>query len=95
MTTTLGSWAPRQLVRKTLFRHMLVALLAIGLVLGFAAVRAQWSPMHRWNRAFGDASGRSGRLQRRALICRRQPVDSRLRRNGSAGQRVSAARAAE
>jgi sulfoxide reductase heme-binding subunit YedZ len=25
-------------------------------VLGFAAVHAQFSPMHRWNRAFGDAS---------------------------------------
>ena len=46
----------RRLARKTLVRHVLVAILAIGLVLGFAAVHAQFSPMHRWNRAFGDAS---------------------------------------
>ena len=37
-------------------RHLLALALAAGLVLAFAAVHAQWSPMHRWNRAFGDAS---------------------------------------
>lgn len=46
----------RGLAQKALVRHVLVALLAAGLVLGFAAVHAQFSPMHRWNRAFGDAS---------------------------------------
>lgn len=48
--------AMRGLARKTLFRHMLVAILATGFLLGFAAVHAQFSPMHRWNRAFADAS---------------------------------------
>ena len=57
MTATTGlRSAMRRLARKTLVRHVLVAILAIGLVLGFAAVHAQFSPMHRWNRAFGDAS---------------------------------------
>ena len=46
----------RGLARKTQVRHVLVAVVATGLVLGFAAVHAQFSPMHRWNRAFGDAS---------------------------------------
>lgn len=46
----------RRLGRKTLVRHVIVAILAAGLVFGFAAVHGQWSPMHRWNRAFGDAS---------------------------------------
>ncbi len=57
MTATTGlRSAMRRLARKTLVRHVLVAILAIGLVVGFAAVHAQFSPMHRWNRAFGDAS---------------------------------------
>ena len=57
MTATTGlRSAMRRLARKTLVRHTLVAILAMGLVLGFAAVHAQFSPMHRWNRAFGDAS---------------------------------------
>lgn len=46
----------RHLSRRTLVRHVIVALLSAGLVLAFAAVHAQFSPMHRWNRAFGDAS---------------------------------------
>lgn len=57
MTASTGlRSAMRGLARKTLVRHTLVASLAMGLVLGFAAVHAQFSPMHRWNRAFGDAS---------------------------------------
>lgn len=43
-------------VKRALARHVIVAILATGLVFGFAAVHAEWSPMHRWNRAFGDAS---------------------------------------
>lgn len=46
----------RKLTRRTLVRHALVAVLAAGLVLVFAAFHAEWSPMHRWNRAFGDAA---------------------------------------
>lgn len=57
MTTITGSLsAARRLAGKPVARHILVGILAAGLVLGFAAVHAQWSPMHRWNRAFGDAS---------------------------------------
>ena len=57
MTASTGlRSAMRGLARKTLVRHTLDAILATGLVLGFAAVHAQFSPMHRWNRAFGDAS---------------------------------------
>ena len=39
-----------------LSRHSRTALLSAGLVIGFSIVYDQWSPMHRWNRAFGDAS---------------------------------------
>ncbi|MBA3909942.1 MAG: hypothetical protein C0524_08640 [Rhodobacter sp.] len=46
----------RRLVRKASVRHGLTALVAAGLVAGFATVHAEWSPMHRWNRAIGDAS---------------------------------------
>lgn len=38
------------------FRHAVVFALAAALVLAFAYIHAQWSPMHRWNRSFGDAS---------------------------------------
>ena len=44
------------LLTNTAFRHLSVGLAAAGLVLAFGAVHGQWSPMHRWNRAFGDAS---------------------------------------
>ncbi|MDP3137730.1 MAG: hypothetical protein Q8N17_15530, partial [Burkholderiaceae bacterium] len=47
---------PRRLAQRMLVRHVAVAFLATGLVLGFAAVHIDFSPMHRWNRAFGDAS---------------------------------------
>ncbi|MEQ8399818.1 MAG: ferric reductase-like transmembrane domain-containing protein [Roseitalea porphyridii] len=40
----------------SLGRNLTVIVLAAALVAGFAAVHIQWSPMHRWNRAFGDAS---------------------------------------
>ncbi len=38
------------------FRHLGALALAALVVWGFAALRPEWSPMHRWNRAFGDAS---------------------------------------
>lgn len=37
-------------------RHLSALLLATLLVVGFGWLRPDWSPMHRWNRAFGDAS---------------------------------------
>lgn len=46
----------RRLARQSLVRHIVIAMLATGLVVAFAATRVEWSPMHRWNRAFGDAS---------------------------------------
>lgn len=57
MNTSTGSLSGmRRLVRKVMVRHALAAMFATGLVIGFASVHAEWSPMHRWNRAFGDAS---------------------------------------
>lgn len=54
---TVGQAArPRRLAQRTLVRHAVVAILATGFVFGFASVHAEFSPMHRWNRAFGDAS---------------------------------------
>ncbi len=38
------------------FRHLAALALAGLMIWGFGALRAEWSPMHRWNRAFGDAS---------------------------------------
>lgn len=37
-------------------RHLAVLALAVLAVYGFWIARADWSDMHRWNRAFGDAS---------------------------------------
>lgn len=42
--------------RRTLTRHVVVAIAAAALVYAFSLVHGQWSPMHRWNRAFGDAA---------------------------------------
>ncbi|MES2667815.1 MAG: ferric reductase-like transmembrane domain-containing protein [Pseudomonadota bacterium] len=57
MSTTSGQVAgPRRLSQRVAVRHAAIAVLATGLVLGFSAVHVDFSPMHRWNRAFGDAS---------------------------------------
>lgn len=37
-------------------RHAVVVMAAAILVYAFSVVHGQWSPMHRWNRAFGDAA---------------------------------------
>lgn len=42
--------------RRTLTRHVVVIIAAAALVYAFSLVHGQWSPMHRWNRAFGDAA---------------------------------------
>ena len=42
--------------RRTLIRHVVVLIAAATLVYAFSLVHGQWSPMHRWNRAFGDAA---------------------------------------
>jgi len=41
---------------RTLRRHLLAVCLAGVLVVLFAQVHGQWSAMHKWNRAVGDAS---------------------------------------
>lgn len=46
----------RTVARHSAFRHIAVVMLGLALLSAFAAVHAQWSPMHRWNRAFGDVS---------------------------------------
>ena len=59
MNNTISATAPREprgFRRETLMRHILVVVLAGALIGIFAQVHGQWSPMHRWNRAFGDAS---------------------------------------
>lgn len=38
------------------FRHLGALVLATLVVVAFGMLRPEWSPMHRWNRAFGDAS---------------------------------------
>lgn len=60
MTTTAdtpktppGSGATRS---RTAARHLVVVIVAALLVYVFGLVHGQWSPMHRWNRAFGDAA---------------------------------------
>jgi len=39
-----------------MWRHILVALLALLLTYVFLDVHSKWAPLHRWNRAFADAS---------------------------------------
>ncbi len=38
------------------YRHLGALALTAALVWAFGMLRPDWSPMHRWNRAFGDAS---------------------------------------
>ncbi len=37
-------------------RHLVVILVSAGVTYAFLASRPEWSAMHRYNRAFGDAS---------------------------------------
>lgn len=37
-------------------RHLVALLLAVAAVFAFSESRTEWSAMHRWNRALGDAS---------------------------------------
>ncbi|MCF6326171.1 MAG: ferric reductase-like transmembrane domain-containing protein [Devosiaceae bacterium] len=37
-------------------RHLVAIILAVAGTYGFLELRAQWSEMHRWNRAIGDMS---------------------------------------
>jgi sulfoxide reductase heme-binding subunit YedZ len=53
-TSISSKWA--SFARSTLGRHIIVIGIAAGLVAIFAQVHGQWSAMHKWNRAIGDAS---------------------------------------
>ena len=55
-TVTVHDPMFRRLSRNVLLRHGLMALLSAGLVLIFAAIHGEWSPMRRWNRALAGAS---------------------------------------
>ena len=52
--TVLSRSTPNR--RRTFIRHVVVLIAAAALVYAFSLVHGQWSPMHRWNRAFGDAA---------------------------------------
>ena len=60
MTTTVDApktpSGPGAARSRTATRHIVVAIAAALLVYVFALVHGQWSPMHRWNRALGDAA---------------------------------------
>ena len=47
---------PHSLIQRPAIRHVLVVGLSACLIWAFSLVHAQWHPMHRWNRAFGDAA---------------------------------------
>lgn len=49
-----GGW--RRFIGATGWRHLGGIAVAALVVYLFSEARAEWSPMHRWNRAFGDAS---------------------------------------
>lgn len=51
--TPAGRGATRN---RTATRHIVVVIAAAALVYAFSLVHGQWSPMHQWNRAFGDAA---------------------------------------
>jgi len=55
MAQTKGGRA-RAIISNWKFRHLGALVLSALVVYGFAMLRPEWSPMHRWNRAFGDAS---------------------------------------
>lgn len=42
--------------RSVLIRHLVILVLAVILSYAFLLSRAEWSPMHKWNRAMGDVS---------------------------------------
>lgn len=49
-------FSPRAVLGDWRFRHLASLGIAALVVVGFGMLRPEWSPMHRWNRAFGDAS---------------------------------------
>ena len=76
--TKAGGSKIRRVLNDWKFRHLASLAFAAALVWLFGALRPEWSPMHRWNRAFGDAS-----LILVALVMCLGPL-SRLWRGGTA-----------
>lgn len=52
----IGAPRWRRVVQDWRFRHLGALAIGVGLFYFFFALRPEWSPMHRYNRAFGDAS---------------------------------------
>lgn len=52
----IGAKSVKSLVSRPVVRHFLVICLAVIGTYGFLESRAEWSEMHRWNRAVGDMS---------------------------------------
>jgi len=46
----------RRILNATWFRHLGGVVIAAAVMYAFYEARSEWSPMHRWNRAFGDSS---------------------------------------
>jgi methionine sulfoxide reductase heme-binding subunit len=77
-TMKTGGSRVSRVVRDWKFRHIGALAIAAALVGLFGWLRPEWSPMHRWNRAFGDASlvlvaivmaiGPVSRLWRRVVV---------------------------
>ena len=44
------------IINQTVIRHFCVVLLAALLTYVFLVIHSKWAPIHRWNRAFADAS---------------------------------------
>ncbi len=53
-TYSLNPWKNKGIGWKT--RHLIVILLSVAGTYAFLESRAEWSEMHRWNRAIGDMS---------------------------------------
>ena len=49
-----GGW--RRFIGATGWRHLGGIAMAALVIYLFSELRSEWSPMHKWNRAFGDAS---------------------------------------
>ncbi len=56
MATMADRGRVKRLVKDWKFRHIGALAIAAALIGVFYWLRQEWSPMHRWNRAFGDAS---------------------------------------
>lgn len=56
MVKNIGAWLKGRAPFRWKGRHLVVLLLAGAVIFAFWESRPEWAPMHRWNRAVGDAS---------------------------------------